>query len=114
MHGKHVTIVDVGRVVRIQNLIQYEANTGFSNAEKPVFKPNRKTGSSVFFHTGTQPYSGRIFISLHGKMKSAMYFGSLCVCVSVCLCVCVSVCMCIINNVSEFVRSLASRVLEIS
>ena len=57
MHGKHVTIVDVGRVVRIQNLIRYEANTGFSNAEKPVLKPNRKTGSSGFFHTGTQPYS---------------------------------------------------------
>ena len=56
MHGKHVTIVDVGRVVRIQNLIRYEANTGFSNAEKPVLKPNRKTGSSGFFHTGTQPY----------------------------------------------------------
>ena len=55
MHGKHVTIVDVGRVVRIQNLIRYEANTGFSNAEKPVLKPNRKTGSSGFFHTGTQP-----------------------------------------------------------
>ena len=49
MHGKHVTIVDVGRVVRIQNLIRYEANTGFSNAEKPVLKPNRKTGSSGFF-----------------------------------------------------------------
>ena len=49
-------IVDVGRVVRIQNLIRYEANTGFSNAEKPVLKPNRKTGSSGFFHTGTQPY----------------------------------------------------------
>ena len=48
MHGKHVTIVDVGRVVRIQNLIRYEANTGFSNAEKPVLKPNRKTGSSGF------------------------------------------------------------------
>ena len=28
---------------------------GFSNAEKPVLKPNRKTGSSGFFHTGTQP-----------------------------------------------------------
>ena len=56
MHGKHVTIVDVGRVVRIQNLIRYEANTGFSNAEKPVLKPNRKTGSSGFFHTDTQPY----------------------------------------------------------
>ena len=55
MHGKHVTIVDVGRVVRIQNLIRYEANTGFSNAEKPILKPNRKTGSSGFFHTGTQP-----------------------------------------------------------
>ena len=59
MHGKHVTIVDVGRVVRIQNLIRYEANTGFSNAEKPVLKPNRKTGSSGFFHTGTQPYCQR-------------------------------------------------------
>ena len=47
MHGKHVTIVDVGRVVRIQNLIRYEANTGFSNAEKPVLKPNRKTGSQT-------------------------------------------------------------------
>ena len=57
MHGKHVTIVDVGRVERIQNLIRYEANTGFSNAEKPVLKPNRKTGSSGFFHTGTQPYN---------------------------------------------------------
>ena len=56
MHGKHVTIVDVGRIVRIQNLIRYEANTGFLNAEKPVLKPNRKTGSSGFFHTGTQPY----------------------------------------------------------
>ena len=61
MHGKHVTIVDVGRVVRIQNLIRYEANTGFSNAEKPVLKPNRKTGSSGFFHTGTQPYYYRIY-----------------------------------------------------
>ena len=49
---------------------------------------------------------------LHGKMKSAMYVGSLCVCV--CVCVCVSVCLCIITNLSEFVRSLASRVLEIS
>ena len=53
MHGKHVTIVDVavGRVVRIQNLIRYEANTGFSNNKKTVLKPNRKTGSSGFFHT---------------------------------------------------------------
>ena len=48
MHGKHVTIVDVGRVVRIQNLIRYEANTGFSNAEKPVLKPNRKPVHPVF------------------------------------------------------------------
>ena len=32
----------------------------------------------------------------------------LCVCLSVC------VCLCIINNLSEFVRSLASRVLDIS
>ena len=47
---------------------------------------------------------------LHGKMKSSMYIGSPCVCV----CVCVSVYLCIIKNVSEFVRSLASRVLEIS
>ena len=57
-------IVDVGRVVRIQNLIRYEANTGFSNAEKPVLKPNRKTGSSGFFHTGTQPYSAPSYVKL--------------------------------------------------
>ena len=44
---------------------------------------------------------------LHGKMKSAMYVGSLCVCVCVCIC------LRIIKNVSEFVRSLASQVLEI-
>ena len=48
--------VSVIVVIRIQNLIRYEANTGFSNAEKPVLKPNRKTGSFGFFHTGTQPY----------------------------------------------------------
>ena len=43
-------------VVRIQNLIRYKANTVFSDAKKPVRKPNRKTGSFGFFHTGTQPY----------------------------------------------------------
>ena len=37
------------------------------------------------------------------------YLLRLCVCVSVCVCICVSS-----KNVSEFVRSLASRVLEIS
>ena len=67
MHGKHVTIVDVGRVVRIQNLIRYEANTGFSNAEKPVLKPNRKTGSSGFFHTGTQPYLVQFYGNTYGR-----------------------------------------------
>ena len=43
---------------------------------------------------------------LHGKMKSAMYVG--------CLCVCLCICLCIIQNLSEFVRLLALRVLEIS
>ena len=39
----------------------------------------------------------------------------LCVCLCVCVCVCVCVCICVSSkNVSEFVRSLASRVLEIS
>ena len=63
MHDKHVTspwpvavAVSVIVVVRIRNLIRYEANTGFLNAEKPVLKPNRKTGSFVFFHIGKQPY----------------------------------------------------------
>ena len=74
MHGKHVTIVDVGRVVRIQNLIRYEANTGFSNAEKPVLKPNRKTGSSVFFHTGTQPYYFVICVPVVTKQCFVGYF----------------------------------------
>ena len=40
---------------------------------------------------------------LHGKMKSAMYVGRLCVCLcvclSVCLCVCVSVCLCVCVSV---------------
>ena len=52
--GSIGSILDIV-VVRIQNLIRYEANTGFSNAEKPVLKPNRETGSFGFFHTGTQP-----------------------------------------------------------
>ena len=34
---------------------------------------------------------------LHGKMKSAMYVGCLCVCV--CVCVCVRACVCIINKI---------------
>ena len=55
-------------VVRIQNLIRYMANTGFSDAKKPVRKPNRKTGFFVFFHTGTQPYS--LHIMFDGAMIS--------------------------------------------
>ena len=63
----------------------------------------------IFTFSGTQVRIAeieRLQSLLHGKMKSAMYVG--------CLCVCVSVYLCIIKNVSEFVRSLASRVLEIS
>ena len=74
MHGNHVTIVDVGRVVRIQNLIRYEANTGFSNAEKPVLKPNRKTGSSGFFHTGTQPYQCHMTMSPGRYSRMSFFF----------------------------------------
>ena len=63
MHGKHVTIVDVGRVIRIQNLIRYKANTGFSNAEKPVLNRIEKPVHPVFSIPVHNPrYSSLLFV----------------------------------------------------